>query len=89
MEGLSLASNIQGMLADALIAIFKLKAIPNMLKWVDDFLFFHIPSLHPPSIHSPSPVHYDYDIMTILAITNPKVSLGIWSSPRAKNLGQR
>ena len=70
MEHLSSASNIQGTPADALIAIFKLKAIPNVLKWVDDLLFFHIPSLHPPSILLPLLVHYDYEITTILAITN-------------------
>jgi len=40
MEGLFLASNIQGSHADALVAMFKSKTIDEVMKWVDDFVFF-------------------------------------------------
>jgi len=52
MEGLSLAGNIQGMPADALIILFKTKSISNVIKWVDDFIFFCIPDIHLPLTHS-------------------------------------
>ena len=55
MESLSLAGNVP---TDAIINIFKAKSIPNMLQWVNDFMFFHIPTLHPPVLHSLSHVQY-------------------------------
>jgi len=61
MEGLSSAGNIQGALMNALIAILKLKSIPNVLKWVNDFVFFHVPSLFH-QIHIP--VHISNMTMT-------------------------
>src|SRR5882724_11657112 len=70
MEGLSSAGNIQGALMNALIAILKLKSIPNVLKWVNDFVFFHVPSTLPPNPHSCTHFQYDHDLSTILSITN-------------------
>jgi len=68
MEGLSLAGNIQGAPTDALIKIFKSKSIPNVLKWVDDFVFFRIP-LSPASQMS-TEFQCSYDIMSIWSITD-------------------
>ena len=71
MEGLSSAGNIQGAPADALIAIFKAKLIPHVLKWVDDFLFFRIPIPVPFYPSSPLHIQYSYDLSTIISITAP------------------
>src|SRR5882724_3205644 len=82
MEGLSSAGNIQGAPIDTLIAILKSKSIPNVLKWVDDFVFFCIPSTIPPILHSHTHFQYDYNLSTILSITN---LLGIpWPSIQSK-----
>jgi len=43
MEGFLTAGNIQGSPANALVTIFKVKSIDELLKWVDDFVFFCIP----------------------------------------------
>jgi len=53
MEGLSSAGNIQGSPTDTLVTIFRSKSINEVLKWVDNFVFFHIPihrQLFPPLI---------------------------------------
>jgi len=71
MEGLSMASNIQGSPADALVAIFKAKSIDEVLKWVYNFVFFCIPISQPDSFPSPPPFQYSYNLSTILSITNP------------------
>ena len=71
MEGLSLAGNIQGLPADALVTVFKSKLIDNVLKWVNDFVFFHVPIPCPLITHTHTQHQYYYDISTILAITNP------------------
>jgi len=70
MEGLSSASNIQGAPADVLIAIFKAKSIPHVLKWVDNFIFICVPILAPSSTCSPLHIQYSYGLSTIISITN-------------------
>jgi len=44
MEGLSSSGNIQGVLADALVVILKHHGVDNILKLVDDFCFFWVPT---------------------------------------------
>jgi len=80
MEGLSLAGNFQGVPADALIALFKMKSIHYVLKWVNDFIFFHI---------SPTP-HPSLDIAMTSFLYYPSwthwVSCGTLSRPKANTL---
>jgi len=71
MEGLSLTGNIQGSPADALVAIFKAKTINEVMKWVDNFIFFHVLIDHPYPSTTLMPFWYSYNLSTILSITNP------------------
>jgi len=82
MEGLSSAGNIQGAPTDALIAIFNAKSIPHVLKWVNDFVFFHVPIHDLFSTHSPQHIQYSYGIPTIMSIMTP---LGVsWHPVKTK-----
>jgi len=71
MEGLSMAGNIQGFPADVLLAIFKLKSIGPALKWVDDFVLFHVPSLSATDAAGSTTHAYSYDLTSIMNITDP------------------
>src|SRR5882724_11222576 len=82
MEGLSSAGNIQGSPADALVTIIKSKLFDVVLKWVDDFVFFHVPIPHPLNTHTHTHFQYKYDISSVFAITDP---LGVpWHPINAK-----
>jgi len=77
--GLALSSGIQGLPANATVAILKSKGIRCVLKWVDDFAFIHVPT----EPYSPDMVlSFHFDLDTILDITCP---LGIpWHSIKTK-----
>jgi hypothetical protein len=47
--GCSSSSSIFGHCADAIVAIFCFKSIQDIIKWADDFLFFHYPKERLPS----------------------------------------
>jgi len=66
----SLASSggIQGLPADVAVTILKSKGIKNILKWVDDFAFIHMPAKLLSQCAMPL---FDYDLDTILDITRP------------------
>ena len=71
MEGLSTAGNIQGGLADALLAILHSKSISPALKWVNDFVFFHIPSYFVTDTAVTVNYSYSYDLTSVMKITDP------------------
>jgi len=70
MEGLSSVGNIQGGPADMLIVIFTSKSISPALKWVDNFVIFHVPSSYA-NTEGFTNYTYPYDLPTIMDITNP------------------
>lgn len=76
--GLATSGGIQGHITDAAVAIFKYHGVDEVKKWVDDFVFFCIPTSHTSS-ESLDPVFmYHIDLSTILQISKP---LGIpWHS---------
>jgi len=78
IEGLATAGGIQGNVADATIALLKYHRMEPTIKWVDDFVFFHCPTLSPPPSAGPS---FSFDLSTIYDITTP---LGIPWHPLSK-----
>ena len=67
IEGLCLASGIQGTPADACIEILCMNGIHPVFKWVNDFIIFHSPSLLPLPDDVP---HYNYDLLSVFHITD-------------------
>src|SRR5882672_3895252 len=70
MEGLSSSGNIQGVPADALVAIIKHHGVDNVLKWVDDFCFFRVPASSSPDGKGGFTHRYSTDITSILSVTD-------------------
>lgn len=69
---LATSGGIQGCIADAAVAILKHHGVDEIKKWVDDFVFFHIPISHytsPDSLHST--FTYRVNLQTILNISKP------------------
>jgi len=71
MEGLSSLGNIQGVPADALVAIIKSHGVDNVLKWVDDFCFFCTPSSSCTDSQGGLQHHYSINITSILSVMDP------------------
>jgi len=78
MEGLCSAGNIQGCLANALVAIFHEKSIGPVLKWVDDFAIFHSLVSSSSNANGVIEYSYSYNLPAIMDITDP---LGILWHP--------
>ena len=86
MEGLSLAGKIQGHPADVLVTIFDLKSISPVLKWVDDFVFFHAP-LHLYMDANGTIKHlYSYDLPSVWMLQSPLAFLGTQLKTKARIL---
>jgi len=79
IEGLATVGGIQGTVADATVAILKYHNIEPTVKWVDNFVFFHIPCA-PMDPNSSSP-WFHFTLNDILHITSP---LGIPWHPITK-----
>ena len=47
IEGLATAGGIQGTITDACVELLKCTGIHPVVKWVDDFVFFHSPTTSP------------------------------------------
>jgi hypothetical protein len=60
--GTTSAPGIFGRLADAVCKLYKFKLIDDLIKWVDDFVFFRYPS------NTSSPYSYTYDTSIIWRI---------------------
>jgi len=71
MEGLSSSVYIQGILVDTLVSILKHHGVNKVLKWVNDFCLFRIPTPHAPAGIATSSQHYSIDISSIFVITDP------------------
>jgi len=71
MEGLTTSGNIQGLPADALIAILSSKSIWTVMKWVNDLILFHKPTHLTQGLSGDTKYHYAHDITTIKDITDP------------------
>ena len=75
IEGLATAGGIQGTIADACVALLKWRGIEPVLKWVDDFVLFRLPSPTTTTARSPAlntlDLHFPYDLATILEFTAP------------------
>jgi len=71
MEGLSSSGNIQGLPADALVALLSWHGVDKVLKWVDDFCLFRTPTPIVLDEMSGLSRHYSMDIESILAFTSP------------------
>jgi len=71
MEGLSTAGNIQGGLADALLAILHSKSIGPALKWVDHFVFFRAPTYCDTDAAGMVSYSYSYDLASVMKIMDP------------------
>jgi len=79
IEGLATASGIQGCVADTALAILKHHKVKPAVKWVDNFIFFQVPS---PAMNGPCSIClFKLDLATILKITSP---LGIPWHPVSK-----
>jgi len=78
VEGLATAGGIQGTIVDATVALLKFHNIHPTIKWMDNFIFFWCPSEH---VLAPLPPVFQYDLSTILSITEP---LGIPWHPISK-----
>src|SRR5882724_6368946 len=78
VEGLATAGGIQGTIVDATVALLKFHNIHPTIKWMDNFIFFWCPSEH---VLAPLPPIFQYDLSTILSITEP---LGIPWHPISK-----
>jgi len=71
MEGLLSSGNIQDIPADVLVAIIRSHGVNNILKWVDDFCFFHSPSSSCTDGQGGLQHHYSIDITSILSVMDP------------------
>ena len=69
IEGLVMAGGIQGNMADACVTLLNWHGIKPIVKWVDDFIFFHTPTS--PTINESLPYAYSYDLNDILIFTAP------------------
>jgi len=85
IEGLCLASGIQGTPADACIEILCMNGIHPVFKWVNDFIIFHSPSLPPCQM-----TYLTMTMICCLSSTSPICSafLGTWLPRKAKTSPQ-
>lgn len=79
--GLTTSGNIQGVVADALIHIFRYHHIPRALKWVDDFNIQREPISQTLLPDGRVEYQYGFDMDTVRNITDP---LGIQWHPFTK-----
>src|SRR5882724_11858385 len=71
IEGLSSSGNIQGIPADALIAILRHHGVDAVLKLVDKFCLSHIPTHSTLDDKNNSLHHYSIDLTSVFSITDP------------------
>ena len=71
MEGLSSSGSIQGAPVDALVTILKHNGINAIMKWVDDFCIFHIPTHSTMNDQNETLKHYSIDLMSVFSVTDP------------------
>jgi len=56
---------------DALVTILKHNGINAILKWVDDFCIFHIPTHSTMNDQNETLKHYSIDLMSVFSVTDP------------------
>ncbi len=71
IEGLATTGGIQGTIADACITLLKWKGIHPVVKWVDNFIFFHSPTSPQPALGNLLSTSFPYDLDSILGFMAP------------------
>lgn len=69
--GLTTAGGVQGTSADAMVDICRYRNTPHTYKWVDDYIFFRVPSSSHSDPSGSTIFVYDISLKTVYTITDP------------------